>query len=289
MAKAKTETPKTDAPKTTAVATTGGGALITHDYGKYAGAGFEGMSAADQAIPFLYPLQPQSPQIIKPSKKIEGAQAGMFLNNVTLALIDGEKGFHFLPCATRNAFVEWVPRDAGGGKVAEYAIRDAVVLDAKRKAKKFNELQVGENDLIETFYCVGIVLDEDMLTPLGYAILSFSSTGIKPYKTGIGELQTFARGTPLFAHRLHISTKQEENDQGTWFNWVIRPAIRTDGNDWRANTAQSALNPAEEPQRALLELGALLAESFLAGTANIAAEERGGGAGRKNGDDAEKF
>jgi len=277
---------KTTKKKSTAVATTGGGgALITHDYGDYAGRGFAGMSAADQAIPFVYPLQPQSPQIIKPSKKIEGAHAGMFINNVTGALLDGEKGFCFLPCATRNAYVEWVPRDSGGGKVAEYAIRDEVVLRAKREAKKFNELRVGTNDLIETFYCVGIVLAEDMETPVGYAILSFSSTGIKPYKTGIGELQTFARGTPLFAHRVHISSKQEENDQGTWFNWVIRPAIREEGNDWRQNTALSALDPANEQHRALLQLGALLEETFVAGTANIASEERASGAGT----DEEKF
>ncbi|MCK5018922.1 MAG: hypothetical protein KAS32_17805 [Candidatus Peribacteraceae bacterium] len=87
-----------------------------YDYGAFGDSGYEGTSRDDFSIPYLSVLQQLSPQLKKKDAAyIENAEEGMLLNTVTQEVYDGAEGVLFQPCATEHAFVEWIPRKAGGG------------------------------------------------------------------------------------------------------------------------------------------------------------------------------
>ena len=79
--------------------------------------GFENLGADDYAIPFFSILQKGSPEV-DPDKKdeyIPGSKPGMIMNSVTNELIDGKVGFAIVPVHRKHEFLEWIPRDQGGG------------------------------------------------------------------------------------------------------------------------------------------------------------------------------
>lgn len=187
------------------------------------GAGFEGMTQKDFLIPFVGVLQKMSPEVdADADSHIEGAKAGMFFNTSTLDLFDGEKGIRFIPVHRDHKYVEWVPRESGGGFVATHEPESPEVNKAREEAgTDFGKLALGDNDLIETFYVFGLMVDDnDLTTP---AVLAFKSTGIKSYRAWM----TKARGiklkdptdghsyiAPMFAHVYKLTTFLDENKKG---------------------------------------------------------------------------
>lgn len=194
---------------------------VSYDYGTMSGSGFEGATHEDFTMPFLMLLQPMSPEC---SNNPE-ARPGMIMNSVTKQLYDGKKGLIFVPCARQHVFVEWKPRDAGGGIVARHEPTADIVIEAKSKSQRFGSYQTAAgNDLIETFYLVGYLLDgADDEDPSGVVVIPFSSTKIKVYKRVMQMLNTFKGRPPLFANRLRITSVQEKNNQGSFFNFNITP------------------------------------------------------------------
>src|SRR5689334_776840 len=96
--------------------------IVKYDYGQNAGAGFEGTTQADFTIPFISLLQAGSRVITESS--IADARPGMLLNTATQELIDGKVGLVIVPVRREHAYVEWVPRAAGGGSNAPVAHHD---------------------------------------------------------------------------------------------------------------------------------------------------------------------
>ena len=109
------------------------------------GVGLENVEAGDMAIPFIALLQALSPQVKK--KTLEGAEDGMFMNTVTSKLYEK---LHVIPCAFSKAWVEWVPREKGGGFVAQHTT-DELMLQTTRDDKKRDILPNG-NSLVQTAY-----------------------------------------------------------------------------------------------------------------------------------------
>lgn len=97
-----------------------------------AGIGTSDLGMDDVAVSYIYVLQSNSPQVNPDHESyIEGAQPGMFLNNVTREIFDGRKiGLTVIPCAYERKFVEWVDRDEGGGYVRDYEPDDPIVQTA---------------------------------------------------------------------------------------------------------------------------------------------------------------
>ena len=228
------------------------------DYGDDAGLGFENQTQADIAIPFIAILQPLSPVVTE--GQVEGAKAGMLYNTVTQDLASE---ITFVPACTEHCYVEWVPREKGGGFVARHDIHSDVVTAAKAKAKKFNDLQTPEgNELVETFY-VYVVLTNDDGDALGYAIISCESTKIKVYKgwntrllsTMIKRPDGSKVRPPMWAHHCRMVTKQESNNKGTWHNPVLGPA----GEDIRSSllAADDERYQSARELRDLVQSGAL--------------------------------
>ncbi len=189
------------------------------------GAGFEGTGASDYLLPFVRPLQKMSPEC-DPDKAefIEGAKAGTFLNTATKQLFDGKAGIKFIPVHRTHQYLEFIPRDQGGGFVAQYEPTDPAVHAAIDKAgQKFGKIPFGDgNELIETFNVFGLLVNDDGVA--SGVVIPFASTQIGTYKEMMTKLDTVrvvvpGRGRvplPMFASRLRITTKFKENKKGTW-------------------------------------------------------------------------
>lgn len=226
-----------------------GGAVQTYDYGEHggAGAGFGSIGPQDLSVPFLAILQSNSPQVEEDGEKFK---PGMILNTVTGELFSGNEGLLFIPCHIDHASVEWKKRTDGGGFVKSHDPNSEVVAQAIKRngGNRIGRLETpGEggkmNELIETHYVYGLVLDNDGETVLGFAVIAFTSTKIKPYRDWITALYTLKGRPPLFANRARLKTTKQKNEKGSFYNWQIEPM----NDNWLAS---------------LIAPGPLVAEAF---------------------------
>lgn len=207
-----------------AVAVAAGGAVANYEgYADMAGQGFENQTSDDYTIPFLQILQGLSPQL----EDNDDLKVGMILNSVTGEVFQGKEGVAFIPATTHHQYVEWKPRDQGGGFVAVHEANSPMVKECIAN-QDFGVYKTPDgNDLIETFYVYGIVIDAEG-SP-SQAVLSFSGTKIKKYKAWQTTAKTvqIALGdgrripAPLFAHRYRLTTVGEKNNKGSFSNWNI--------------------------------------------------------------------
>jgi len=211
------------AGKAVAAAAAAGTALAAYDYGEHANAGFDNTTQDDFAIPFLDILQGQSPEV----ESLPNAKPGMFHNTVTDDVFDGKTGVSVIVVATNHEYVEWVPRNKGGGIAGRHALNSEVVTQARKNAEKFNELTTPDgNELVETYYAYLILNGEDGPLP---AVLSCSSTRIKPYKAMMTKANMIMVPTPdgrkvkppLFAHKFRLTTEKRKNNDGEWHTFVV--------------------------------------------------------------------
>jgi hypothetical protein len=245
-----TEVAKTD-EKSTALAP-------VIDYGADSGAGLDDVGRDEAGIPFLKLLQAQSPEVIGPEGKIDGAQAGLFLNTGSGEL---SESVTIVPALRQHVYVEWRAKKQGGGVIALHQPGDPMVNAAiaenaraieagEPSKKKQGKMKFGEfytpdgNELVETFYVFAVVLDDDV--PSGIVVVPFTSTSIKVYKKKfinrmrycmVDNGQGGKKNPPMFAHRVILTTGQESNDDGTWSNYVVTFAVEnnaiksTEGHD----------------------------------------------------------
>ena len=147
---------------------------LASGYGEYENVGFENVDSSDLSIPFLTVMQSNSPEIKPESKGGFGLEIGQLFNTVTQEVFDGETGIGLIPATTKHEWVEWAPRDSGGGFVARYDCDDPLILEAKA-TQPFGKYKNGENNLVETYYIYGILYDVEELHSLGAAVISFWS------------------------------------------------------------------------------------------------------------------
>lgn len=197
------------------------------DYSAYAGQGFESHTRDDYAVPFLGVLQSNSPLVESNAE----ARPGMLVNTVTQQLYAGKEGTFFIPVDTTHNVLEWKPRDAGGGFVAAHALDSAFIAQVKEEQEfgKWKTIKgdIKSNDLIETFSVYGIHVDATGAAE--QMIISFSSTKIKTYKRWMTKARTVQIplpdgrriNPPLFAHKYRITSIQEKNAKGSFYNFNI--------------------------------------------------------------------
>ncbi len=245
-----------------------------YNYGGKSGAGYEGTDADDFTTPFLGLLQALSPEVAEGS--LEGARPGMLINTVSKELHDGKVGVFFVPVATQHVFVEWRPREKGGGIVARHEKRSDFIKELLAKGE-FGSFKTAEgNEVIETFYMFGYLLDSaDAPEPGSPMVISFTSTKIRVYKAIMQTLRTHLlpdRSTaPLWANRLLVKTVSQKNNKGSFFNFEITPA--------KGKVGPSLISPTTEDGQPnpLLLYGEMLNEQIVTGQRKMAEETRGGG------------
>lgn len=188
------------------------------------GASFD---SSEMQIPFVRILQAMSPQLSKKKAEyIEGASQGDIFNNVTNQYWDGEKGVVVVPCYQTTKYLEFIPREQGGGFQGELPANDPMITSAKREGSK--EILSNGNELVKSdqHYCL-IVEEDGSFQP---AVIDMKSSQLKVsrrWKTQIamqkiknpktGQLVTPA----VYATMWRLSTTEESNDQGSWNNYQV--------------------------------------------------------------------
>ena len=252
--------------------------VAIYDYGEDAGGGFDTMERGDFAIPFLYLLQSNSPIVERGE-----ATAGAIMNTVDNTLYPSirakeEPGIFFVPCYSEHLVVEWRPQDEGGGLVAQHATDSAVVLEAKQRAKKFNELKSPDgNDLVDTYYCYGVnIKDPEDWSNCEQTIIAWNSTKIKPYRQWMTRMKTMRVPTPgggritppMWAHLWRITTVMQTKNNKNFYNFEINFA----GD----NAADSRIPPSDPLFIVAKDLNALAKEGQVkADTTNLTRDAGG--------------
>lgn len=263
---------------------TKGGVPANYEYEEEEG--FEDISSNDLSIPFLNVLQKSSPQV--ENQTIPGAEPGAILNSVTQEIINGDDGFVFVPCHRDEQWVEWVPRPKGGGFVGQHepsselvqgliAKNDNSRIPPKGEDDKRIPFRHNGNEVIETYYMYGLLLDKEGEKVTGFAVMSFSSTKIKPFKdwtTSMYMLKVNGRRPPIFANRAFIRTTKETRPSGTSYNYLIQPLKGT----W----PDSLIDPVN--QKEILESAKSFREMVLSGVAKADMSHQEASAGEGGGD-----
>lgn len=188
------------------------------------GLGFEGVTPTDVAIPFLTILQSLSPQIKKGSvNRVEGAEEGDIFQTVSGQVFKQAQGLALVPCAFRKAYVEWTPREMGGGYVREHA--DSSALKDCRRDDRNNDVLPNGNYIVETAYHYCVLVNGSTFERV---VLGMARTQLKKsrrWNSQMMSLQVLVNGKrvmpPPFSHVYPVTTALEQKDQNSWYNWSI--------------------------------------------------------------------
>jgi hypothetical protein len=187
------------------------------------GASFD---SSEMQIPFIRVLQALSPQLNKKKPEyIEGAEQGDMFNTVTNQFWSGEEGIIVVPCYQSTKYLEFIPRDSGGGFQGELAANDPLLQQTQRSGAK--EILPNGNELVKSDQNFCLVVDPDgSYQP---AVVDMKSTQLKVsrrWKTQIAmqKINHPKKGmiTPAnFTTKWKLTTTEESNDQGSWNNYQL--------------------------------------------------------------------
>jgi|TARA_R100000093_G_scaffold375_2_gene1041 hypothetical protein len=187
-----------------------------------AGKGLENITSEDITIPRLAIIQSNSPQRKKKDEKyIAGAEEGDIFNTVTGEIY--KEPLTVIPCAYRKSYVEWIPREKGGGFVQAYDMRpsDTTTDPATRKSSLKNG-----NQLVDTAeHYITIRKDDDTYESAVLTMTSSNLTVSRKWNTLLKMKKINVKGQtidpPSFMYEFTLSTVEATNDQGTWQKYKI--------------------------------------------------------------------
>ncbi|WP_293319140.1 hypothetical protein [Phenylobacterium sp.] len=197
---------------------------------KSAGKGLENITNDDITIPRLAIIQSGSPQRKKKDEKyIEGAEEGNIFNTVTNELYG--HGIVVIPCGYRKSYVEWVPREKGGGLVAVHDIKPEGSKTDSSTRKTF----LGENQIVDTAEHFVLVKKDKSYEP---AVLTMTSSNLsvsRKWNTLLKMKRINVKGqtveTPSFMYEFRLSTVEAENDLGNWHKYKIEEIGQIESKD----------------------------------------------------------
>ena len=196
------------------------------DYGDAVGDGFENTTKDDYAIPFLEVLQAQSKKL----EEVDDAEPGMMLDTVSKELYEIENGIPVIPVMSEHKYVEWKPRDSGGGYVGSHEITSDIVQKAKEESEKYGAYKTENgNDLIETFYIYGSIPSENREYVEKDIMIAFKSSHIPAYKVwrSLARQAKVKSGgkivtPPFYSHVFRLKTFLDtSNTKGNFYNFKI--------------------------------------------------------------------
>ena len=206
-----------------AVKTASTALAILGDLEQDAGAGFDGMTQEDYALPFLRLLTNTSPEV----GEIDGAMPGMIYNTVTGKIYDGKKGIQVIPCAYVRQYIEWAPRGQGTGAPVHIHPATSDILSKTHREPGDNKDYLDNGNYIEnTANHYVMVIDEDGVP--SPALISMKSTQLKKSRKWNSMMQsvkmTGKNGLftpPMYSQLYKLTTVAESNDKGKWYGWEI--------------------------------------------------------------------
>lgn len=243
---------KTAATKSTEVAEVEERALtssvdLSDQFANDSGAGTENLTQDDLAIPYLTILQSNSPQLKRSDGAyVEDAVEGDFYNSVLEDVHHGE--LYIIPCAYQKMLVEWVPRDQGGGLVAQHSPESTVAKAAKEANVRDSAGRLmsadGKHMMVDTAYHFVLYYADESNGWLT-AVISMTSTQLKASRkwnshitsrmvdTSSGRVQA-----PSFAQVFLAYSVPQSNDKGSWMGWKIEPHALVDDADLYAQARE---------------------------------------------------
>jgi hypothetical protein len=194
-----------------------------------AGAGSESITSKDKVIPFVNILQTLSPQLNKKKEGVyvEGAEEGDFFNTATRKFL---KEMIVIPVVFMRRFTEWVPRDKGGGLVADYGSDETCLVKRKtQKNEKGKDFTPEGNEIVQSLTYYSLLYDPEngSVEPI---VLSMSSTQIKKARQWNGIITNLkiprsnGQGTfnpAMFYHSYKLTTVPESKDNNQWMGFKI--------------------------------------------------------------------
>jgi len=196
--------------------------LAVADLENMAGLGTDEIGMEDMSQPWLKLLQPLSPECTKGQPEyVEGAEPGKFVYTATNKVVDE---LELYPLKFRHSYIEWVPRSAGGGFIADH---DIVPDDVKPHPERRGVMvKPSGSEVIETITYIFAMRQTDGSLAPAYA--SFTSTQLKAVRklnTTLKMLKIQGKNglftPPIFASRVTATSESARNDQGTWYKWVL--------------------------------------------------------------------
>jgi len=201
---------------------------MAYDLSKNAGAGLDTI-VSSESMPLIKILQDLSAEIRTShpdheAKKIEGAKSGdlIFLKDRTLLA----QPLQVIPIAQDTVYVEWKPKNQGGGVVGHH---DATIVSHPDYKKDGWKESLGDNSLKYTIMVlVRFLVDGEW----EQGLISFDGGFLKKirgWNTAIANFKypdamklDFA--PPMFARKYEVSTEIDTNANGdTYFSWAIKP------------------------------------------------------------------
>lgn len=184
--------------------------------------GFETVGKDDIAIPFISILQALSPQL-RGETKIKGAEEGDFFHTVAGRAFKGP--VKIIPCAYQKSFVEWVPREQGGGLVAQHDSEE--ILKQTKKNEKNQDVLPNGNHIVTTAYHYCLLVNDN--ETFERVVLSMTSTQLKKSRRwlsqAMGIMIDIGNGKkirpPMFSHTYEATTVIETKDKKSWYGWTI--------------------------------------------------------------------
>lgn len=211
---------------------------VMDDIFEHAGEGTT-FDADEMQIPFVRVAQSLSPQLNrKKPEYIEGLVVGDAYNTLTSERWEGEKGLVVIPCYQTTKYLEFVPRENGGGFRGEIDPNDPILQRTNRNGGK--ELLPNGNELVKSDQHFCLIVGEDGMTQP--VVVDMKSTQLKVsrrWKTQInmqkikhpesGKIIT----PPVFATLWRLTTTEESNDKGDFYNWNVEKVGLVESRDLR--------------------------------------------------------
>ena len=217
---------KTNEEKTNEVAEKSSTALTALSvFEEDAGSGLENIGAEDVTVPRLKILQALSPEVnSRDGKYIKDSAAGDITNTVTRELFQGEEGCEVIPVTYKRYYLEWQPREDGGGLVKQHT--DQAILQQTTKNDKNQDVLENGNYIQTSATHYALVVDgesfQTVMIPMSGTQLKKSrawNSVASTLKVKAGDGRVFT--PPIYSHKYKLTTVPESNDLGNWFGWNI--------------------------------------------------------------------
>lgn len=196
------------------------------------GSGYEEATRDAFAIPFLLVLQDLSPQTKKTrAEYVQGAKPGNIFHSITQELMDE---CTFIPCHYSQTFIEWIPRDKGGGFVAAHPATTPLIHQGQRDGARV--VLPNGHELQDTRQHFGLLVRPDgstdgCLIAMKSTQLKYSRRWMTSMKAGLIEVGGKLVSPPMWAWQFRLTTVEESNDNGTWYSWQVGARERVTNMD----------------------------------------------------------
>lgn len=234
--------------------------ILVDEFEGFAGMGMDQVRTEDLSIPFLRILAQLSPQVNKrDGAYVQGAEAGMIYDTVANEAFDGDEGILVVPCYYSRRYVEWKPREKGGGYVASYDADHAIVNTTYRDDRG-NDVLPNGNLLTNTAQFFVLRMDESGIPQR--CLITMTSTQLKKARKWLTQMQSrTAMGKngmftlPMMSQVYRLRTVEERNDKGSWFGWEI--------------SHERSLNMSLANDKPVFEMGVAFSKSVKAGEVKV--------------------